>query len=64
MAEYWRILESVSGWREYNIPKDVCEDEDSAMSLVDACIADDYLMDSETDFSSIASIELISEERS
>lgn len=62
IKNYFEVVESVSGWRVYNIPTSTCPTEESALELVEELNAFDFLVDDEYDSTSIESIELITEE--
>lgn len=61
MTQYYRVYENESGWRTYLIPTDVCPTKEDAIQLVEDCDAFSYLIDEETDSTSICSVELVEE---
>ena len=61
IEDYFEVVENTSGWRVYHIPTSICPDEDSAVELVEDCDAYEYIVDEEFDFTSISSIELITD---
>ena len=56
---YYKVVESVSGWRIYHIPTEICPSEEDARQLVEDCDAFDYIVGEEDDSSYIETIELV-----
>lgn len=57
MAKYWEVVESCISWVAYQIPFDVCSDEEQAIALVEQGDATDYIVDQGTDNYQIDSAE-------
>ena len=57
MSKYWKVIESVSGWRVYHIPATVCPTEDDALHLVEDCDAYNFIVDEGDDNYQIESTE-------
>jgi hypothetical protein len=62
MQEYIEVVESVSGWRVYHIPTDICPTPEDAEELVNNCDAFDFIVDEQDDSTQIESSELIVKE--
>jgi hypothetical protein len=61
-SNYFKVVESVSGWRIYHIPTEFCPSEEDARQLVEDCDAFDYIVYEEDDNSYTESIELVYKE--
>lgn len=55
---YWLVTQSVSGWRIFRIPVEICETAEEAEALVDNCDAYAYVADEEDDYLRVETVEL------
>lgn len=62
MEKYWRVAESISGWRIYNVPVTVCKTEKELRKIIQYGEAEDYIAETAIDYTQIESVELEEEE--